>query len=73
MIQALYRRPRTTKPEPGDKIAASRSRDRTRSGPWTSAGWRNHHGGNDEQLRGPKPRGPLNCHRLTKGLDRRIS
>jgi HTH-like domain len=41
-IEALYRRPRTTKPEPGHKIypyllrGMERSRVRTRSGPWTS-------------------------------------
>jgi putative transposase len=40
-IEALYLRPRTTKPEPGHKIfrtccAASRSCDRTRCGRWTS-------------------------------------
>ncbi len=40
-IEALYRRPRTTKPEPGHKIypyllRASRSRGRTRCGRWTS-------------------------------------
>ena len=40
-IEALYRRPRTTKPEPGHKstrirCAGSRSRDRTRCGRWTS-------------------------------------
>ena len=41
-IEALYRRPRTTKPEPGHKIypyllrGMQRSRDRTRCGRWTS-------------------------------------
>ena len=40
-IEALYRRPRTTKPEPSHKsiricCAAWRSRGRTRSGRWTS-------------------------------------
>jgi len=40
-IEALYRRPRTTKPEPGHKIyriccAGWRSRGRTRCGRWTS-------------------------------------
>ena len=40
-IEALYRRPRTTKPEPGHKVTpiccgAWRSGGRTRSGRWTS-------------------------------------
>ena len=45
-IEALYRRPRTTKPEPGrqdlsvSRCAASRSGGRTRSGPWTSRTFR---------------------------------